>query len=188
MYLAILLKKHELKLKKRVELVAYTLEEPPFFRTKQMGSYVHAKRLRDNDVQLVGMISLEMIGYFERSENSQEYPLDLMKLLYPSKANFIGVVSNLTSGGLKSQIAKYMSIAEIDVETLTAPSFLVGVDFSDHLNYWHFGYDAVMVTDTAFYRNPNYHEKTDTIATLDFESMSEVIRGVFFAVYQLASK
>lgn len=185
---AALLKQHEAQLTKRVELVAFTLEEPPFFRSRDMGSYIHAKSLKDKDVDLLGMVSLEMIGYFKSEENTQEYPLGLMKIIYPGEGDFIGVVSNITSRGLKSEFSKYLSKAEVNVETLSAPSGLVGVDFSDHLNYWHFGYDAIMVTDTAFYRNPNYHKKTDTIDTLNFTMMREVVRGVFFAVYSLASQ
>lgn len=78
--------------------------------------------------------------------------------------------------------AKHMKAAEIDVRTLKAPSFIRGVDFSDHRNYWKFGYDAVMITDTSFYRNSNYHEKSDTIETLSFDKMEEVVKGLCWTV------
>ncbi len=180
------LKKYESELKKRIDLVAYTLEEPPFFRTKNMGSYVHAKSLVDNNVELIGMICLEMLGYYRNEKNSQDYPLGLMKWFYPREGDFIGVVSNFKSGSLKSYMAEFMAKAKIKVETLSAPSWLVGVDFSDHLNYWNFGYNAIMITDTAFYRNPNYHQKTDTIETLDFNKMKETVRGISYGLYNLA--
>lgn len=184
--LAKLLKDNKQKLKKRVDLVAFTLEEPPFFRSEGMGSYIHAKSLNDKDVNIFGMISLEMIGYFSTKEDSQEYPLGILHLFYPNKGNFIGVVSDISSWSLKSELSDHMSNADIDVQTLAAPASLVGVDFSDHLNYWKFGYDAVMVTDTAFYRNTNYHQETDTIETLDFANMTEVIRGVYYGVLNMA--
>ncbi|MCU7844469.1 MAG: M28 family peptidase [Candidatus Thiodiazotropha sp. (ex Monitilora ramsayi)] len=186
--LARMLKAHERDMRKRIEFVAYTLEEPPFFRSKYMGSYVHAKSLKDNDIELLGMISLEMIGYYQSDESSQEYPIGLMKLFYPDTGNFIGIVSNISSRGFKKKFSEYTKKADINVETLSAPSALVGVDFSDHINYWSFGYDAIMVTDTAFYRNPNYHQHTDTIETLDFEAMSEAVRAVFHGLHGLSTK
>lgn len=175
-------KQYEDQLPCRVEFVAYCLEEPPFYRTKKMGSYVHAKSLHDKGITVKGMICLEMIGYFTEAKESQKFPNWLIGLFYPNKGNFIAVVSNYKSGGLKSKTAKHMKKANIDVRTLSAPSFVPGVDFSDHRNYWQFGYEAVMVTDTAFYRNPNYHQQTDKIDTLSFDKMEEVVKGVCWAL------
>ena len=79
-----------------------------------------------------------------------------------------------------------MKKAHIAVESLSAPAALVGVDFSDRSNYWNFGYDAIMITDTAFYRNPHYHQMTDTIDTLDFKKMAHVVDGVYYGVIDLA--
>ncbi len=183
--LAKLLKNNESMLNKKVELVAYTLEEPPFFRTVGMGSYVHAKGLKDRDEDVVGMISLEMIGYFTEEPDSQTYPIGLMKLWYPSEGDFIGVISNYSSSELKSAVSVSMKKSGIKVESLSAPSWLVGVDFSDHKNYWKFGYQAVMVTDTSFYRNENYHQKTDVVDTLNFAQMKKVVEGVYHAVVDL---
>ena len=186
--LAKLLKEHESLIKKRIDLVAFTLEEPPFFRSDMMGSYIHAKSLHDKKVKVEGMISLEMIGYFSSEEDSQDYPLGLLHLFYPSQGNFIGVVSNMSSGGLKAEFRDSMSNANIPVRSLSAPAGLVGVDFSDHLNYWKFDYDAIMITDTAFYRNKNYHQGTDKLETLDFDKMALVIEGVFYGVFDLVSR
>ena len=175
-------KRHEAKLSYRVDFVAFCLEEPPFFRTKYMGSYTHAESLHENNVEVLGMICLEMIGYFSDQESSQSYPLSLMRLFYPGTGDFIGVVGNFSSSSLVKQIAKHLKSTRVPVQTLRAPAFLTGVDFSDHLNYWKFGYKAVMVTDTAFYRNPNYHKPTDTIDTLNFKKMKEVIKGLCWAI------
>ena len=169
----------------RIEFVAYTLEEPPFFRTKNMGSYVHAKSLKDKEVNVIGMASLEMLGYFSSGEGSQYYPFFLMKLFYPSKGDFIAVVGNFKSSRLVNHFHRYMGQASIKNEKLTAPSLLPGVDFSDHKNYWKFSYPAIMITDTSFFRNPYYHETSDTIETLDFEKMAEVTRGIYFAITNL---
>jgi Zn-dependent M28 family amino/carboxypeptidase len=175
-------KKHEKELPCRIEFVAYSLEEPPFFDTEKMGSYVHAKSLFDKKMKVKGMICLEMIGFFTDAKDSQRFPLGIMKLLYPNEGNFIAVVSNHKNDALIKHTAKHMKKASINVETLKAPSFVQGMDFSDHRNYWKFGYDAVMVTDTAFYRNPNYHKKTDTIETLSFDKMKEVVKGVCWTI------
>ncbi len=169
----------------RIDFVAYTLEEPPFFRTEGMGSYIHAKGLHDENIEVLGMVSLEMIGYYTEAPKSQEYPLSLMKLIYPSTGNFIAVVGNYKSSKLVNHFIENIKLTSIGVESLKAPSFLKGVDFSDHMNYWKFEYDAIMITDTAFYRNPNYHEVTDTIDTLDFEKMAEVVKGVYLALINM---
>ncbi|MFH0975397.1 MAG: M28 family peptidase [Spirochaetota bacterium] len=178
-------KTHESRLPYGIEFVAYTLEEPPFFGTKNMGSYVHAESLRKGNVNIKGMICLEMIGFFTDEKKSQSYPLGILKLFYPTTGNFIGIVSNYGSSTFANQIDRHMRRSSIDVSMLKAPSFIHGLDFSDHRNYWKFGYDAVMVTDTAFYRNTNYHQDTDTIDTLDFNKMREVVKGICWAVFNI---
>ncbi len=183
--LARLLQVHKPDLKYRIDFVAYTLEEPPYFRTEGMGSYVHAKWLHDEKVAVLGMVSLEMIGYFTEAPKSQDYPSIIMKLFYPSTGNFIAVVGNYNSSELINHFQENISLTSIDVESLKAPSFITGVDFSDHMNYWKFDNKAIMITDTAFYRNKNYHEVTDTIDTLNFEKMAEVIRGVYWALINM---
>jgi len=183
--LAKLLKPYESKLKYQVEFVAFTLEEPPFFRSEKMGSYIHAKSINDGKTEVLGMICLEMIGYFTKDDNSQDYPVTAMKLLYPSVGDFIAVVSNISSRSLGSVLQSHMGKADIEVQRLVSPSSLPGVDFSDHLNYWKFDYPAVMITDTAFFRNKNYHKSTDTIDTINFTKMKEVILGAFYGILNL---
>jgi len=171
----------------RVDLVAYTLEEPPYFATASMGSAVHARGLAKDGIALRGMISLEMIGYFTDAADSQGYPFGALRLFYPSRGDFIGVVGNFRSTLLVHKVKSAMRAATpLPVESLAAPSFVVGVDWSDHLNYWNAGYPAVMVTDTSFYRNKHYHTATDTADRLDYERMADVVRGVHAAVVELA--
>ena len=170
--------------KYRFEFVAYTLEEPPFFRTEHMGSHVHAKSLHDNNVAVSAMISLEMIGYFSEAPKSQEYPIGILKWFYPTKANYIAVVGKFGSGKLTRKFKKGIKKGStIPVRSINAPSSITGIDFSDHLNYWKFNYDAIMITDTSFFRNKNYHQTSDTIETLDFDKMSQVVKGVTYTLF-----
>lgn len=169
-----------------IELVAYSLEEPPFFRTRHMGSYFHAQSLSDTRTKVRAMICLESIGYFSDEKDSQHFPAFFLKWFYPDKGNFIVVVGKPGQGALVKKIRHLMSeISQIHVDSFIAPVFVPGIDLSDHSSYWDFGFDAVMVTDSAFYRNPNYHELTDTIDTLDFDRMSEVVKGVYWAAINL---
>ncbi|HYE34206.1 M28 family peptidase [Methylocaldum sp.] len=171
----------------RVDLVAYTLEEPPFFRTEHMGSAVHARALKAEGAIVRAMLSLEMIGYFTDEEDSQSFPAPGLSLLYPTTGNFIAVVGRIGEGRLVRRIKNAMSNASsLPVHSINAPRFLAGIDFSDHLNYWEAGYPAVMITDTAFYRNPNYHTATDTAETLDYRRMAQVAAGIYAAVRDLA--
>lgn len=176
----------EKELTYRIDLVAYTLEEPPYFRSENMGSAVHAKYLHDNGIRVKAMISLEMIGYFSEEPGSQEYPLGILKWFYPDKANYIAVVGKIGQGRIVRKVKKGMKRGSaIDVRSINAPASVPGIDFSDHLNYWRYGYDALMITDTSFYRNKNYHQKSDTIDTLDFGKMAEVVKGAYTAIVSL---
>jgi hypothetical protein len=171
----------------RVELVAFTLEEPPYFRTTGMGSSVHAESLRKQNVRVRAMLSLEMIGYFSDAPNSQHFPAGMLSPFYPSTGNFIAVVGRLGDWSLARRTKAAMRNASpLPVYSINAPGFVPGVDFSDQLNYWHAGYDAVMITDGAFYRNPNYHTAQDTPEKLDYKRMAMVVEGVYAAVAELA--
>jgi hypothetical protein len=171
----------------RVELVAYPLEEPPFYRTPHMGSAVHAASLRRQGVRVRVMMSLEMIGYFTDAPDSQKLPLAALKPFYPSRGNFIAVVGKLGQALLVRRIKRAMRRASpLGVHSINAPRWVPGVDFSDHMNYWDAGYPAVMITDTAFYRNPYYHTARDTADTLDYERMAQVVEGVHAAILTLA--
>ena len=174
------------KLNYRIDLVAYTLEEPPFFRTENMGSFVHAKYLKDNKIDVSGMISVEMIGYFDDSEGSQEYPLGIMSWFYGNKGDYITIVKRFGEGKFAKQFEKkFKKSGQITTKTFAGPKFMQGVDFSDHLNYWKLGYSAVMHTDTSFYRNKNYHETTDTLETLNIPKMCSVINALYWSILQM---
>jgi Zn-dependent M28 family amino/carboxypeptidase len=163
-----------------VELAAYTLEEPPYFRTRHMGSVWHASALKaaGRDVEL--MLSLEMIGYFSDRPGSQAYPVGAMKLGYPDRGNFIALVGQFGDFGLsRSAKAAMTGASELPVYLLNAPSIAQGIDFSDHRSYWAQGYPALMVTDTAFMRNRNYHRAGDTFDKLDYKRMAMVVQAVF---------
>jgi Zn-dependent M28 family amino/carboxypeptidase len=168
------------KLNQRVDLVAFSLEEPPYFRTEYMGSFVHAKSLFDNKNEVYGMISLEMIGFFKDEKNSQSYPIGLLSLIYGNRGNYITLVKKYGSGKFTRKFCReYKSTKTIRTKKFAGPTALPGIDFSDHLNYWKFGFSALMLTDTSFYRNKNYHKSTDTMETLDIFRMAKVIDGVF---------
>jgi Zn-dependent M28 family amino/carboxypeptidase len=171
--------------KRHLIFVAFVNEEPPCFGSHNMGSMVYAKHLRGRNVPVDVMISLEMIGYFSH-EAIQQYPLPLMRFFYPKTADFIGVVGNFHSSKyvsfLKNGIKKHSAI---DARSLTAPEYLGGINLSDNSSFWHYGYRAVMVTDTSFFRNKNYHQETDTIDTLNFDAMAEVIRGLYCTLLEI---
>ncbi|MBM4347892.1 MAG: M28 family peptidase, partial [Deltaproteobacteria bacterium] len=148
--------------RKTLLFVAFANEEPPCFGFSNMGSMVCAKALKEEGRPVEVMISLEMIGYF-RPNQTQHYPLPGMNLFYPRTADFIGVVGNFRSSKyvsfFKKGIRKYSAI---DARSLTGPEFFGGISLSDNFSFWRHGYRAVMVTDTSFFRNPNYHQETDT--------------------------
>lgn len=174
------------KLNQRIDLVAYTLEEPPYFRTEYMGSYIHAKSLFDQKIDVSGMISLEMIGYFKDEKKSQTYPLGLLSMFYGNRGNYITLVKKFGAGRFARKFSKkYKSTKVVRTKKFTGPRILAGIDFSDHLNYWKFGFSALMLTDTSFYRNKNYHEKSDTLETLDLQRMAKVIDGVLQSLIKL---
>ena len=171
------------KQKKNIELVAYTLEEPPYFRTEYMGSFIHAQSLKQSGAKVSGMICLEMIGYFKEEKHTQNYPLGFLKLFYGSRGNYITVVNKFGKGKTARKFTRDMDhFATLPVKKFNGPKSLTGIDFSDHLNYWKMGFSACMVTDTAFYRNKNYHQKTDEMGTLNISKMAQVIDGIFFSI------
>jgi len=171
------------QINKKIEYVAYTLEEPPFFRTKKMGSYIHAKSLHEKKEHIRGMICLEMIGYYDDRENSQHYPIENMSLIYGNKGNFITVVEKYGNGSFGKEVLKGMQNSNlIETKSFKGTSSMSGVDFSDHLNYWNFDYSAVMITNTAFNRNTNYHKSTDTMEKLDLNRMSLVIDELYLTL------
>ncbi|MBI5740197.1 MAG: M28 family peptidase [Nitrospirae bacterium] len=170
-----------------IQFVAFTLEEPPFFRSRSMGSHVYAKNLKQAGRDVEGMICLEMIGYFTDRPGSQLYPLPFLRWLYPKEGNFITLVGNLHSREFLDRIkSAFKKGTDLPVESFAGPAVVIGVDFSDHRSFWKFGYEAVMVTDTAFFRNPQYHGIGDTPEILDYERMAKVVSGLKAAIEELS--
>ncbi len=166
-----------------VRFVSFALEEPPVFGTWAMGSRIYAQKAKKNKEQIDGMICLEMVGYTCNEPGCQGYPFPLMFLDYPKKGNFIGIIGNFRSRKFTSSIYDvFKKNNQLPVERLTVPLsgyFIPNIRLSDHAPFWDKGYKAVMITDTAFYRNPNYHRPTDTMEKLDFQFMSQLVKSLF---------
>jgi hypothetical protein len=176
--LARLLQANKPNLQHRLDLVAYTLEEHPY---PTQGSRIHARSLYDGHVPVKGMISLEMIGFYSDEPGSQQYPIKALKWLYPDRGNFIGVIGygGQALGMVRKTGKALRTYGDIPVRSLYSPINTAGLDRSDHSSFSNLGYPAVMVTDTANYRNPHYHQKSDTVDKLDFAKMAEVVKGVY---------
>jgi hypothetical protein len=170
----------------RVDLVAYTLEEPPAFSGPFMGSAVHAASLKKAGVRVRAMVSLEMIGCYSEARESQQFPNLLLKLLYPSRGDFVAVVGRLGDVRLVRSVKSAMAGGSpLPVRSINAPAIIPGIDLSDHMNYWSQGYPAVMVTDTAMFRNDHYHTAEDRPETLDYRRMAMVVQDMDRAVRSL---
>jgi Zn-dependent M28 family amino/carboxypeptidase len=169
-----------------LRLVAFCLEEPPVFRTRNMGSYHYASHLRKTGQSVKGMICLEMIGYFSEKPNSQKFPFPFMKRMFPTTGNFIALVGNNRSRDFTLRVKEGFSKGSpVQAVTLNAPAIVIGIDLSDHWSFNKHRFPAVMVTDTAFYRNPHYHRPTDTPHTLDYEKSALVVDGIVNAVLEI---
>jgi hypothetical protein len=177
---------NHLELDYGIDFVAYCLEEAPFFTTKDMGSYIHAKSLFDGRVEVVGMVCYEMIGYFSDEPGSQTFPVKELAAIYPDTGNYIIVVGIEECKEFNGKVHRLMSEESgINVEEIVFPDGNGLAGRSDQRNYWEFGYKAVMISDTSFLRNPNYHKITDTIETLDFDKMNAVVNCCYNAATKL---
>jgi Zn-dependent M28 family amino/carboxypeptidase len=176
------------KLPFRVEFIAFVLEEPPYFNTSNMGSYIHANYLKEKEIEVIGLINYEMIGYFSDEPSSQEYPIDEMEDIYGDIGDYIAIVSNVASDAFLEKLGLTSVQSQIKIYDMILPDALSDITASDHLNYWDLGFDAVMVTDTAHFRNPNYHTEEDTLETLDIKKMGYVIDAVVQSVVDMVDK
>ncbi len=175
------------KLDRTVVYYFFANEEPPHFATERMGSHVAANR-DWGDREVVAMFSLEMIGYFDDEPGSQKYPSPLNHL-YPDTGNFIAFVTMIQHRAFVTDVLEYWrSEVPFPSEGIAGPRFIPGIDYSDHAPFVDAGIPAMMVTDTAFNRNANYHKTTDTPDTLDFDRMSLVVDGVAGVVRHIANK
>ena len=173
-----------------VKFVSFALEEPPVYRTPYMGSRVYARKARQENEKIDGMICLEMVGYACHERGCQQYPFPLMFFGYPKQGDFIGIVGNTKSRKFaQALVREFNKNAELPVVKLNVPlngRILPAVRLSDHASFWDEGFNAVMITDSAFYRNPHYHTELDTMEKLDYGFMAELVESLvlFFHSFQ----
>ncbi len=162
--------------------IGFTTEEPPTFNTLYMGSNVYARQARRDGHHILGMFCLESVGYFRQEPDTQAIPLPLRFMGFPTTGNFLGLVSDRRSKPLMQRLQAALTAGgRLPVETLAVPlgGYLIPeTRLSDHANFWDQGYPAVMLTDTAFLRNPNYHTDRDRLETLDLDAMVELTLGL----------
>ena len=168
-----------------LRFAAFVNEEPPFFLTNQMGSAVYAEHVKSKGEPLHAAIILEMLGFYSEKLFSQRY-LPLLGPFYPNRANFITIVGNFPSRKIVKGLYKgFKASSSFPVERIVAPSYIPGIYFSDHWSFWKAGYPAVMITDTAYLRNPHYHRQTDLPDTIDYPRLAKVIFGFKGAIMRL---
>lgn len=162
----------------RIRLVLFANEEPPFFKSPRMGSLIYARGLQRTREPIVGMISLETIGYYSNAASSQKYPPPL-GLVYPTTGNFVAFVGLTSSRDfVRETVASFREQAAFPSVGGSAPGAIPGIDWSDHWSFAQIGVPALMVTDTALNRYPHYHEPTDTPDKLDYQSLARVVWGL----------
>jgi Zn-dependent M28 family amino/carboxypeptidase len=160
-----------------VRFVAFVNEEPPHFMTAAMGSLVYAAEAAARGDDIVAMMSLETIGYYSDAPGSQRYPRPF-HLVLPNRGNFLAMVSNIGSVSvLRTASRAFRSATRLPLIASPAPACIPGIAWSDHWSFWQHGYRAIMLTDTAPYRYPHYHARTDTPEKLDYDRMAQVVTG-----------
>jgi Zn-dependent M28 family amino/carboxypeptidase len=178
------------RLKRAVRFVAFACEEPPYFRTEFMGSVQYARECRNHGDKIAGMICLEMMGYYTDKPDSQQIPPAIPKLLqwiFPKKGDFLTAVGNLKSVGLVHSFRRgFKKASSLPLFSIALPELIQEIKLSDNSSFWDQGYPALMITDTSFLRNPNYHWLTDTPETLDYQRMALATVGVAGAVARIA--
>jgi len=150
-----------------------------------MGSLRYAKRCKERNENIIAMISLETMGFFSDQKGSQRYPFPF-NWLYPSTGNFIAFVGDLSSRNLVHQSIKaFRESTEFPSQGIATFSRIPGVDWSDHWSFWREGYPGIMITDTAIFRYPYYHQKNDTVEKIDYERLARVVGGIENIVREL---
>ncbi|MFN0009858.1 MAG: M28 family peptidase [Planctomycetota bacterium] len=170
-----------------LRFLAFANEEPPTFQTDSMGSRIDARACRERKEDIVAMLSLETLGCYSDEPRSQQYPIPLLRLVYPDRGDFVTFVGNLSSGSLvRRAIGTFREHASFPSEGASLPAWIPGVDWSDHASYWREGYPAIMVTDTAIFRDPRYHTPYDRTEFVDSERLARVVEGIAAVVEDLA--
>ncbi|TVR35367.1 MAG: M20/M25/M40 family metallo-hydrolase [Balneolaceae bacterium] len=173
---------------KTLRFVVFANEEPPFFKTEDMGSYAYARELQSRGENVTAMFSMDGLGSFSDEPGSQRYPLPGIGFIYPDKANFIGFVTRFSDMGLmKRSLKAFRKNAEISAEGVAMPGIVPGVDWSDHWSFWQHDFPAFLVTDTLPFRDRYYHSPMDTPDKIDFERMTLVVEGLRYVIIELGS-
>jgi Zn-dependent M28 family amino/carboxypeptidase len=161
-----------------LRFVAFVNEEPPYFQTEAMGSLVYARGCKERRENVIAMLSLESIGFYSDAKGSQKYP-PLLNLAYPSAGTFLGFVGDRSSADLvRRAVTTFRGTTKFPSEGAALFAGLPGVGWSDQWSFWQVGYPAIMITDTAPFRNPHYHTTADTPDKLDYERMARVVKGL----------
>lgn len=176
--------------RRSIRFVAFACEESPYFHTGEMGSMIHAQGCVERRENVVAMLCLEMVGYFVDGENSQQVPPAIpkwLRRLFPSRGNFLAAVANPRSWKLCWQFRRgFKKATRFPLFSIVLPERIPEIHLSDHRSFWQHGFPALMLTDTSFLRNPNYHQWTDTADTLDYNRMAQVTLGVVSAVRRIS--
>ena len=171
-----------------LRVVFFANEEPPYFQNDGMGSLHHAQACAQRGDQVLAMLSLESLGYYSDAPGSQHYPGKLVGLAYPDQGNFVAFVGNLGSRSLvRHAIEVFRRTAAVPSEGAALPSWIPGVDWSDHSSFWKFGYPAIMVTDTAVFRDEHYHQFDDTPEHLSYTTLARVVLGLEHVIEDLTA-
>jgi Zn-dependent M28 family amino/carboxypeptidase len=183
-----LLQQHPIE--RTLRFVAFTCEEPPYFYTDSMGSQVYARRCRQRGENIVGMLCLEMIGYYSTEPDSQLMPPKIPRFLrpaFPKRGDFLAAVGNLRSISLGWAFRRgFKRAVRFPLYSISLPEAVNEIRLSDNSSFWDQGYPALMLTDTSFLRNPHYHADTDTPNTLDYARMARATLGIAGGVARLA--
>ncbi len=173
-----------------IRFVAFANEEPPHFYTDTMGSQVYARQCRARGDNIVGMLCLEMVGYYRDEPDSQGIPPGIPKMLrfaFPKRGNFLAAVGNMKSMRLGWSFRRgFKRATKFPLFSISLPEAIQEIRLSDNASFWNQGYPALMLTDTSFLRNPHYHLPTDMPNTLDYPRMAKVAQGVASGVMRCA--
>lgn len=171
--------------RRTLRFVWFANEEPPFFQNPGMGSLQHAAGCAQRKEAIRAMLALESLAYYSHEEDSQRYP-GALAMFYPRTGDFVAFVGNWTSRSLvRESIAAFRDTEPFPSEGAALPGAIPGVGWSDHWSFWQHGYPAVMVTDTAVFRDPHYHMPDDALGHLDFDGLARVTRGLQHVVAAL---
>jgi Zn-dependent M28 family amino/carboxypeptidase len=167
-----------IKFNKTIQFLFFPNEEPPFVRTKNMGSYWYARKLKEERAMVEAMISLETVGYFSDLPGSQRFSLSIphLRKFYPNVGNFIAFISNIKSKNLLNTFSNLFSVnSKFSYKTLSAPGWMPGINSSDQWSFWKFHFPAMMITDTAPFRYHQYHSILDTSDIINYPKLTELV-------------